>query len=143
MNANDAVQVARHDRETPMVTLLFKSVLASVVMIGAVAQADIRKENDGPAKSIEGVYLLYRIEKFAITARRDKGFSIRGLDQAWSGEGRIDGNEGYYNWIFADGKTGRTTFTINADGTLTGQVRGAGLDWLYLARPSKEKAEKR
>jgi len=103
------------------------------------------------AKSIEGDYLLYRwedqegnpVRKMAITAGAEKDFSIRGLDQAWSGKGRIDGNNGYYNWEFVTGERGRTTFTINSNGTLKGEVRGEIAPWTYLARPSTEDADKR
>jgi hypothetical protein len=102
-------------------------------------------------KSIEGVYRLYRwedqegnpIRTMAITAEAGNEFSIRGLDEAWSGEGRVGGDSGYYNWTFANGQTGKTTFTINSDGTLKGEVRGQINPWTYLARRSMEAADKR
>src|SRR5262249_50291516 len=72
----------------------------------------------------------------AITAQEENCFSIRGLDQAWAGEGMVEGQHGRYCWRFADGRTGQTLFAINPDGTLTGHVVGSGLDWWYLARRS-------
>jgi hypothetical protein len=75
-----------------------------------------------------------------ITARTGKEFSIRGLDEAWSGEGLIDGINGYYHWVFVTGEIGTTTFTINSDRTLKGEVRGGIEPWTYLARRSKEDA---
>jgi hypothetical protein len=114
------------------------------MLIGASGVADTPKEAAETAKSIEGIYLLYRsdnadgmpIRKLAITAREGKGFSVVGVDEAWSGEGRIEGNTGYYNWVFASGERGKTTLTINADGTLTGKVEGEIFPWTYLARRS-------
>ena len=52
----------------------------------------------------------------------------------WQGRGVINGASGYYDWVFPDGKRGRTTFTIDADGNLLGQVRGAGIDWDYVGK---------
>src|SRR5438552_18860343 len=49
----------------------------------------------------------------------------------WQGRGVIDGNQGHYDWVFPDGKTGRTTIRLDADGHLRGQVRGSGIDWDY------------
>jgi hypothetical protein len=103
------------------------------------------------AKSIEGDYLLYRwedqegmpVRTMTITAGTGQDFSIRGLDEAWSGQGRIDGNHGYYHWAFATGEMGKSTFTINRDGTLKGEVRGEIVPWSYLARPSAEGADQR
>ena len=103
------------------------------------------------AKSIEGDYLIYLwedqkgnpVRTMAITAGTGKDFSIRGLDQPWSGKGRIDGNRGYYDWTFVTGERGKTTFAINSDGTLKGEVRGEIAPWTYLARPSTDDADKR
>jgi hypothetical protein len=55
-----------------------------------------------------------------------------GMD--WKGRGIINGKQGHYDWVFPDGKTGRTTITIDADGNLCGQVRGSGIDWDYVAK---------
>ena len=56
----------------------------------------------------------------------------------WQGQGVIKGNTGHYDWVFPDGKTGRTTITIDDDGVIHGQVRGSGLYWDYVARPLME-----
>jgi hypothetical protein len=63
-------------------------------------------------------------------------FQVRGSD--WSGFGRIDGNRGYYDWKFLDGKSGRTTFTVRGDGSLIGHVSGSGIDWTYFAAPKSK-----
>ena len=52
----------------------------------------------------------------------------------WEGQGIIDGDRGHYDWVFRDGKAGRTTFTIDKNGIFHGQVRGGGIDWDYIAR---------
>ncbi len=54
--------------------------------------------------------------------------------QDWEGRGVIEGAAGAYEWVFPDGKTGRTTFTLEADGSLKGRVRGSGVDWNYVAK---------
>jgi hypothetical protein len=124
-----------------MIASFVNSVIATV-LLGAFGQVDADKEKKA-ASSIAGVYHLYVAEapagrpiaKMAITLR-GKGFSVRGLDQPWSGEGRVDGANGFYNWIFEDGNSGKTTFTLHADGTLRGHVVGSGLNWKYVARKS-------
>ncbi len=55
-----------------------------------------------------------------------------GLD--WEGRGSIDGKGGHYDWVFVDGKAGRTTFIVDADGNLRGKVRGGGIDWDYVGK---------
>ncbi len=115
-----------------MTNVLATSVVTLVILVSALEAADAPKGSGETAKSIEGVYSLYRwedqggmpIRKMAITARTEKEFSIRGLDEAWSGEGSIDGNNGYYHWVFVTGERGKSTFKINSDGTLKGEVRG-------------------
>jgi hypothetical protein len=112
------------------------------MLTGASGLADPPEEGVESARSIEGTYLLYHwdrqdgipIRTMAITARAGNGFRVSGVDEAWSGDGRIEGNTGYYNWVFAGGERGKTTFTINADGTLTGNVQGEVIPWTYLAR---------
>ncbi|HUU40636.1 MAG TPA: hypothetical protein VMW42_06840, partial [Desulfatiglandales bacterium] len=74
--------------------------------------------------------------KMIITARDENTFLVRGEGQGWVGDGKIDGSQGYYDWRFDNGSSGRTTFVVNPDGTLTGHVVGPGVDWKYLARRS-------
>jgi len=59
----------------------------------------------------------------------------------WEGRGVFDGERGHYDWVFPDGKKGRTTFTVDKDGHIHGQVRGGGIDWNYVGR-RMEKAAK-
>jgi hypothetical protein len=124
--------------------------MAVVAMLAGAGRAeDVPKAAADTARSIEGTYLLYQQDnpdgglvcKLAITSRNETDFLVFGVDQPWSGEGRIEGKTGYYHWVFVDGARGKTTFTINADGTLTGKVRGEVLEWTYLARRSHDKAE--
>jgi regulation of enolase protein 1 (concanavalin A-like superfamily) len=51
----------------------------------------------------------------------------------WTGEGEFDGQRGFYNWRFTDGKIGRTDIYLDDKGVLHGQVRGSGLDWDFMA----------
>jgi hypothetical protein len=101
------------------------------------------------ADSIAGVYVLYYFQNpglgpvtsMVITDQGDGCFSVRGLDQAWAGEGFVEGPRGRYCWRLADGRTGQTLFTVNPDGSLTGHVLGDGEDWWYLARRSPHGGE--
>ena len=70
-----------------------------------------------------------------VTAMRIKadGTNIVVNGQGWTGRGSFDGQRGYYDWQFTDGKRGRTTIRLDADGKLHGEVRGSGLDWNYQA----------
>ena len=52
----------------------------------------------------------------------------------WKGSGVVNGNTGYYDWVFTDGKKGRTTFRIDKSGNLHGYVKGSDLNWKYVAR---------
>ena len=129
--------------------VLALTVFALAGLAGAQDQTGPAGAFGVKAAAIAGTYALYQSEdgepvtRMVIAARGEKTFTIRGVDQSWAGEGAIDGNKGYYYWIFDDGKTGRTTFTINPDGTLKGHVLGSGLDWWYRANPVKNRTQKR
>jgi hypothetical protein len=96
------------------------------------------------ADSIAGKYNLYDLKKsdkiivgvMVITSWNGNTFLIRGEGQGWIGYGKVDGNKGYYDWKFDDGRTGRTNIEINSEGTLNGFVSGAGINWVYFARRS-------
>jgi hypothetical protein len=89
---------------------------------------------------LSGTYDLYRLESpssgligtMTLRVRRGSDIFVQGAD--WTGTGRIEGKQGYYDWKFEDGKHGRTTVLVNDDGTLQGRVFGSGIDWWYLAR---------
>ncbi|MGQ0761797.1 MAG: hypothetical protein ACT4OT_07255 [Acidobacteriota bacterium] len=89
---------------------------------------------------LTGPYNLYRLENpssgligtMTLRVRRGSDIFVQGAD--WTGTGKIDGKQGYYDWKFEDGKHGRTTVLVNDDGTLQGRVFGSGIDWWYLAR---------
>lgn len=92
---------------------------------------------------LEGHYNLYRqdesnekVAEMIITSWKGDTFLIRGT--GWVGQGEIKDNKGFYEWKFDDGRSGRTEFELNADGTLTGQVAGSGINWKYIARKQKE-----
>jgi hypothetical protein len=96
------------------------------------------------SKAIEGTYYLYEIGNLKAgvmgtmtISNKDTGIIVRGKD--WQGEGSVNGTQGFYNWRFEDGKTGRTEITINSDGTIKGHVVGSGINWWYLARRAKSK----
>ncbi len=93
---------------------------------------------EAPGAGITGVWLLRREGR-----RHSTPTSWMRLEQArlrllssgdgWTGEGEFDGESGYYNWSFADGRTGRTTIRLGENGILYGEVRGSGLDWNFEA----------
>lgn len=97
---------------------------------------------------ITGNYVLYRegdmFGKVAghmrISQRYGNKFSIGIANPTgnpamdWQGKGVIEGAGGYYDWVFNDGKKGRTTFRIDKSGNLHGNVRGSGINWDYVAR---------
>jgi uncharacterized protein (UPF0333 family) len=63
-------------------------------------------------------------------------FEVDGTDlkvhgHDWKGNVTFDGKQGYYNWKFVDGKSGRTNIYLNSSGILFGRVRGSGIDWTY------------
>ena len=126
-----------------MRTLLIKGMLA-----GLIAVLVFPAWTGAETPDLTGVYALYnegnasgKIEGYMrITgqngARFTVGIASRTGDPGkdWTGSGEVSGNGGYYDWRFDDGKTGRTTFVIDQDGTLHGQVQGSGLNWRYVAR---------
>jgi hypothetical protein len=134
-----------------MAHLLVTSVAALALLTGGPGRAGLAEGDGKAAKSLEGAYVLSRwgdpagtpVARMVITAREGNGFSVRGSDQAWSGEGRVDGDRGYYNWVFATGERGKATFTINPDGTLKGEVRGEIDPWTFLARRAKAEGAER
>ena len=62
-----------------------------------------------------------------------QGNTIFASGDGWRGEGKITGTKGYYNWTFNDGRTGKTSFTYNAefDILVSGKVYGSGIDWAF------------
>ena len=92
---------------------------------------------------LENTYDLYDqsnrswsvITTMTIFNQKGSFFLIQG--DRWGGSGNVSGSSGYYDWKFLDGKSGRTTFTVQDNGNLHGQVRGPGkgLNWDYIAIP--------
>ena len=124
-----------------MKKLIVVSVLTIVLTTMACGQLKNVKTPPCTAHSIAGEYVLYRandpnktpVTKMIITAQGENTFRIRGKDQNWAGYGKVEDKKGYYDWRFDNGMSGRTTFVVNLDGTLTGHVVGSGVDWIYLA----------
>jgi hypothetical protein len=91
--------------------------------------------------SLDNTYDLYRGDTSAtsrvgsmnIFNQKGESFDVQG--SGWNGRGSVTGSNGYYNWRFADGKIGRTGFSVDADGVLHGHVEGSGMNWSYVARP--------
>src|SRR5207245_9172066 len=107
--------------------------------------------SDGARGPIIGSYALYllmnpagaRVSSMSITSGSADGFHISGNDgSGWMGDGRMDGVEGFYEWRFNDGRTGRTTIVVHSDGSLRGHVSGSGLDWWYFAVPVRSLPQK-
>jgi opacity protein-like surface antigen len=85
-----------------------------------------------------------KMSVFAQTGNRFLiGISERSTNPAenWRGQGILDGSDGYYDWTFSDGKKGRTTFTLDANGNLRGHVLGSGIDWHYVAEKQEQRVE--
>jgi len=98
------------------------------------------------APDLNGTYDLYQDERLVgemtIFNQTENEFSVRATE--WRAEGHLRGREGYYDWRFSGGdmagETGRTTFVVQADGSLAGHVQGdkTSLQWRYLAKPRKK-----
>jgi len=74
--------------------------------------------------------------EFKVVRQKNGRFFVRGVGQAWSADGVLEGTKGQYDWKFGDGTSGRTVFEMQADGTLRGHVQGEGpdLNWKFIAR---------
>lgn len=113
-------------------------MVAAGFLLGITVQA--KEPAKASSEAIGGVYVLYEFgdqsEKpqgnMTITPWKGETFLIHGID--WAGYGKLQGQKGYYDWKFDDGRAGRTDFEVNKDGTLKGRVHGSGIDWVYLAR---------
>jgi hypothetical protein len=92
--------------------------------------------------NLSGIYDVYRLDDQRVRVTGEiirqvgQDFTISGIGQPWSGQGSVTGRHGYYDWRFSDGKSGRTEFSINQDGSLQEHVFGSGLDFMFLARRS-------
>lgn len=62
-----------------------------------------------------------------------RGTILTVAGDGFSGQGTFDGKTGYYDWQFGDGRAGRTTLSLDADGVLHGQVRGSSIAWDFQA----------
>jgi len=99
-------------------------------------------------EDITGNYILYRegdmsgevVGHMKISAQQGNQFTIGIASPTgnpamdWKGNGVVKGDKGHYDWVFTDGKKGRTTFRIDESGNLHGKVRGSGINWDYVAR---------
>jgi len=97
---------------------------------------------------ISGYYVLYRegdlfgevVGYMRIGEQRGNQFLIGiayptgDAEKDWNGSGVVEGYKGYYDWVFTDGKKGRTTFSIDTSGNLHGKVRGSGINWDLVAQ---------
>ncbi len=106
---------------------------------GNLALRRLRVKKDA---SLSGTYTLYQLDNPGGAARGEikimqDGQMILITGDGWRADGKFNGNEGYYNWTFTDGRIGRTELKRNDDGTLNGLVHGSGLNWTYLAVASE------
>jgi hypothetical protein len=61
------------------------------------------------------------------------GPDIRVQGTSLRGHGSFEGLSGYYEWAHDDGSTGRTTFWLDASGTLHGHVRQPAVERDFIA----------
>ena len=130
-----------------MRTLLVRRIVAGIVVVLVFLTLSCAHTRPRPV-DITGNYALYRegnmlgkVEGYMLISQQNGNqFSI-GIasptgnpTQDWQGKGVVKGAGGYYDWVFTDGKKGRTTFIIDKSGNLHGKVRGSGLNWDYVAR---------
>ncbi len=130
-----------------MRALFVKWIVAGIAVALVFPALTGAQTHVGPA-NITGNYVLYRegdllgkvVGYMRISAQRGSQFSI-GIasptgnpTQDWQGKGVVEGAGGYYDWVFTDGKKGRTTFRIDKSGNIHGMVRGSGINWDYVAR---------
>src|SRR5262245_58122768 len=127
-----------------MCRLLFTVCVISVGLWSIADAKPIRTplepERPSGIRDLTGVYSLAHkgspdagIVQLKIWNQKGKTFSIgidivtgnRGVD--WEGRGVIEGERGYYDWTFPDGKSGRTTFLVDKNGHIHGEVRGGGI----------------
>ncbi len=108
-------------------------------------KADAR---DPAYADLTGTYALFQADNPAqgpighmrISSQQGRKFSVGIAEPTgnpkvdWEGRGVIDGDKGYYDWDFPDGKKGRTTISIDSKGQLRGQVRGTKINWDYIGR---------
>lgn len=59
--------------------------------------------------------------------------SLKVKGDKWEGRGSFNGELGYYDWKFEDGKSGRTDIYLDKTGILYGKVEGSEIDWTYWA----------
>ncbi len=127
---------------------MFKAIHLSVLMIlTGCAASPVAPAPEHRPPHILGTYTLYRVDNAKgrpvgqMTVRSQDGNrfvvgNAEGPDRLhWEGRGELDGDKGHYDWTFKDGRTGRTDIEIDGDGRWRGQVRGAGIDWDYVALP--------
>lgn len=124
-----------------------KALFVKWMVVGVVVALFFPALASAQTRNITGNYALYQkgntgkvVGHMRISGQSGNKFSIGIASPTgnpandWEGEGVIEGSGGYYSWRFKDGKTGRTTFSIDQAGNLHGQVRGSGINWDYVAR---------
>lgn len=63
------------------------------------------------------------------------GSDLFASGNGWTGQGKLVGMGGFYNWVFTDGRKGKTSFTYNPefDILVSGVVHGSGISWKFTA----------
>jgi len=127
---------------------LFSKWVVVMIVVALVSPALTSAQTRPGLVDMTGNYVLYRegdmfgnvVGYMRISGQSGNQFSI-GISvptgdpaQDWNGNGVVNGVEGYYDWVFTDGKRGRTTFRIDEAGDLHGMVRSSGINWDYVAR---------
>ena len=116
-------------------------VLLYILLIPATVHMAVAEPAPAGADAkLSGTYDVFQLDRPGVRVtgfliRENNGnFSISGIGQSWTGQGRTDGRTGNYDWRFGDGRTGRTDFRVNSDGSLQGHAVGSGVDFLFVAR---------
>lgn len=61
------------------------------------------------------------------------GSKLKVIGDTWSGKGKFDGQQGFYDWGLKDGSKGRTDIYIDDGYVLHGTVRSRKVNWNYEA----------
>lgn len=99
-----------------------KLLIASAILLPGIASPPDVFSKDAAA-SLEATYSLRDKNKDAgqvatMTIFDQKGTFFRIKGDKWDGMERIEGAKGRYDWEFSNGRSGRTTFTVQGDACL-------------------------
>lgn len=95
---------------------------------------------------LNGTWDLYENSAGIISKKPDQSMNIMTFDNNklvvqgispgdtyWIGLGELQGNEGYFDWRFNDGRYGQTTFKIDKNGNMEALSLSFTVEYKYLA----------